>query len=241
MSVTLISWNAPGSYSVAFSTRLGGVSEGSFDSLNLGLMTHDEPANVQENRRRLCEAAGADPARLAMNRQVHAATVNRAEAGERGREGDGLWTDEPGIPMIKVTADCLPIALARRNGERPALALLHAGRLGLLEGIVDAGVAALGGKLGLLRPLAPGRPFLEAEVAWAARHELALSLDDVLARRTRLAVELPDRGAAIAPRVAAILGRELGWGEARQALEVQSYLASATREYSVAPSVAPDA
>ena len=147
MSVTLISWNAPGSYSVAFSTRLGGVSEGSFDSLNLGLMTHDEPANVQENRRRLCEAAGADPARLAMNRQVHAATVNRAEAGERGREGDGLWTDEPGIPMIKVTADCLPIALARLNGEKPALALLHAGRLGLLHGIVDAGVAAVGGKL----------------------------------------------------------------------------------------------
>ena len=147
MSVTLISWDVPGPYSVAFSTRLGGVSEGSFDSLNLGLMTHDEPANVQENRRRLCEAAGADPAQLAMNRQVHAATVNRAEAGERGREGDGLWTDEPGIPMLKVTADCLPIALARLNGEKPALALLHAGRLGLLHGIVDAGVAAVGGKL----------------------------------------------------------------------------------------------
>ena len=70
--------------------------------------------------------------------------------------------------------------------------------------------------LGLLRPLVPGRPFLEAEVAWAARHELALSLDDVLARRTRLAQELPDRGAAIAPRVAEILGAELGWDEARQ-------------------------
>jgi YfiH family protein len=147
MSVALLPWDAPGPYAVAFSTRLGGVSEGCFDSLNLGLMTHDEPANVQENRRRLCEAAGADPARLAMNRQVHAATVNRAEAGERGREGDGLWTDEPGIPMLKVTADCLPIVLARRNGEKPALALLHAGRLGLLEGIVETGIAAVGGQL----------------------------------------------------------------------------------------------
>jgi len=116
-----------------------------------------------------------------------------------------------------------------------------AARLVARHGTEAPGVAALGGTLGLLRPLAPGRPFLEAEVAWAGRHELALSLDDVLARRTRLAVELPDRGAAIAPRVAAILGRELGWGEARQALEVQSYLASATREYSVAPAVAPDA
>src|SRR5689334_23583088 len=80
-----------------------------------------------------------------MNRQVHAATVNRAEAGERGREGDGLWTDEPGVPMLKLTADCLPVAIARRNGS-PGLALLHAGRQGLLEGVIEAGVAALGGK-----------------------------------------------------------------------------------------------
>jgi YfiH family protein len=148
VSLPLISWERPGGpYSVTFSTRRGGVSAGSFDSLNLGLMTHDEPANVEENRRRLCEAAGAEVARLAMNRQVHAATVNRAEAGERSRDGDGLWTDEPGVPMMKVTADCLPIALARRNGEKPALALLHAGRLGLLQGIVEAGVAVLGGQV----------------------------------------------------------------------------------------------
>jgi glycerol-3-phosphate dehydrogenase len=116
-----------------------------------------------------------------------------------------------------------------------------AARLVARHGTEAPGVAALGGALGLLRPLTPGRPFLEAEVAWAARHELALSLDDVLARRTRLAVELPDRGAAIAPRVATILGDELEWGEARRALEVESYLASATREYSVAPSVDPPA
>ena len=96
-------------------------------------------------------------------------------------------------------------------------------------------VVALGAELDLLRPLVPGRLFLEAEVAWAARHELAGSLDDVLARRTRLAQELPDRGAGIAPRVARILGAELGWGEARQSLEIHVYLASARREFSVAP------
>jgi YfiH family protein len=144
VTVPLIRWDAQGPYEVAFSTRDGGVSEGSFASLNLGLLTEDTAANVEENRRRLCEAVNADPERLAMNRQVHAATVNRAQAGDRGRSGDGLWTDEAGVPMLKVTADCLPLALARRNG-RPALALLHAGRLGLLEGIVEAGVAVLGG------------------------------------------------------------------------------------------------
>ena len=153
MSVPLIRWEAPGPFEVAFSTRQGGVSGAAFESLNLGLLTDDEPANVEENRRRLCDAVGADPGRLSMNRQVHAAVVNRAQAGERGRDGDGLWTDEPGLPMLKVTADCLPVALARTNG-RPALALLHAGRLGLLEGILDAGVATLGGKIAAI--IGPG-------------------------------------------------------------------------------------
>ena len=144
MTVPLLWWDAPGPYEVAFSTRHGGVSGGPYESLNLGVLTRDGPENARENRRRLCEAAGADPERLAMNRQVHSRTVNRAVAGERGREGDGLWSDEPGTPMLKLTADCLPIALARRAGP-PVLALLHAGRMGLLEGVVEAGVAALGG------------------------------------------------------------------------------------------------
>jgi YfiH family protein len=145
MSVPLLWWDAPGPYEIAFSTRRGGVSTGAYESLNLGLLTDDEPEHVAENRRRLCDAVGAEPDRLAMNRQVHAATVNRAEPGERGREGDGLWTDVPGVPMLKVTADCLPVALARQNGK-PGLALLHAGRLGLLEGILEAGVGTLGGE-----------------------------------------------------------------------------------------------
>jgi len=80
-----------------------------------------------------------------------------------------------------------------------------------------------------------GRPFLAAEVAWAVRHELALSIDDVLSRRLRLTAELPDRGEEVAPRVASIMAAELGWGEARQALEVESFLGTARREYAVAP------
>jgi YfiH family protein len=146
VSVPLIRWDVQGPYEVFFSTRQGGVSNGPFRSLNLGLLTDDLQESVEENRRRLCATAGADPKRLAMNRQVHAATVNRAEPGRRGKDGDGLWTDEPQLPMLKVTADCLPIALARRNGN-PALALLHVGRLGLLEGIIETGVATLGGQV----------------------------------------------------------------------------------------------
>lgn len=118
----------------------------------------------------------------------------------------------------------------------PAIAALGADvavRLVARHGTEAPGVVALGADLGLLRPLVPGRVLLEAEIAWAVRHESALSLDDALARRTRLAQELPDRGAAIAPRVAEIMGAELGWGEARRAREVEAYLASAEREFSV--------
>ena len=139
-----IRWDAPGPYQVAFTTRLGGVSTGPYDSLNLALLSDDEHANVEENRRRACAEVGAVETRLAMNRQEHTILVHRAVAGARGEPGDGLWTDEPGVPMLKLTADCVPIAIARADGERPALALLHAGWRGLAEGIVAAGVAALG-------------------------------------------------------------------------------------------------
>lgn len=139
----MIRWDAPDPCVVAFSTRRGGVSSGPFQSLNVGLLTDDRPDHVVENRRRLCAAVGADVERLAMNRQVHGATVNRARAGSRNVAGDGLWSDETGVPMLKLTADCLPIAIARTNGQ-PALALLHAGRLGLLDGIVASGVRVVG-------------------------------------------------------------------------------------------------
>jgi YfiH family protein len=144
-TLPLIRWDAPGPYEVAFTTRAGGVSSGPYDSLNLALLSDDEPENVEENRRRACAEIGGDEGRLAMNRQEHTVLVHRAAPGARGEPGDGLWTDEPGLPMLKLTADCVPIALARADGDRPALALLHAGWRGLAEGIVDAGVAALGG------------------------------------------------------------------------------------------------
>jgi glycerol-3-phosphate dehydrogenase len=131
--------------------------------------------------------------------------------------------------------------LARLTAELaadPAIAAVGpeaADRLVARHGTEATSVVELGRELGLVAPLVPGRATLEAEVAWAARHELARSLDDVLARRTRLAQELPDRGAAAAPRVARILGTELGWDVRRQTTEVESYLASARQEFSVAP------
>ena len=138
----LFRWDAAPGYEVAFSTRQGGVSEGPFESLNLGKLTRDTEANVEENRRRLCRVLGVDAGRLTFNRQRHSAVVHRAVGGRRGTDGDGIWTDEPGVPILAFTADCVPVAVV--GAERPALVLLHVGWRGLLEGIVREGVRALG-------------------------------------------------------------------------------------------------
>jgi hypothetical protein len=140
----VIRWSHDG-VEVAFTTRCGGVSEGPYASLNLGVATGDEPGRVLENRRRAVAAIAGDPATGAMAHQVHGAAVLKPEPLgldrllERPR-CDGLWTDEPERTLMLLTADCLAIALARAG----AVAVLHAGWRGLLAGIAHAGVEALG-------------------------------------------------------------------------------------------------
>jgi YfiH family protein len=177
----LLRWDdVPAPYEVLFSTRRGGVSESPYSSLNLGLLTDDERSHVEENRRRLYASADVEPERISWSRQVHGARVVSAAAmGASGSEpqgpieppdrrevcgsepqtraepADGLWSDERGRALLVVTADCLPVALARLDGPRPALALLHVGWRGLLAGIVAAGRAALGGKL-VVAAIGPG-------------------------------------------------------------------------------------
>ena len=138
----MILWDEPG-YVVGFTTRTGGVSEGPYESLNLVVSTGDDPERVERNRALACERLGLDVESLALNRQIHSPTVHRARRGRRGEPGDGLWSDEPALPLLAMSADCLPIAIARREGKR-ALVVLHAGWRGLAEGVVAAGVAALG-------------------------------------------------------------------------------------------------
>jgi YfiH family protein len=150
----LIRWEVDG-YAVAFTTRVGGVSEGPFASLNLGRKSGDDPGRADANRRIACEALGADVERLALNFQVHSDRVVEAAAGLRGERADGLWTEEPGLPILAMSADCLPIALARVENGEPAVAVLHAGWKGLLAGIAEAGARALGGD-GLAAAIGPG-------------------------------------------------------------------------------------
>lgn len=146
----MIHWEAPGPYVVAFSTRVGGVSKGPYESLNLGILTADDPARAVENRRRLADRVGIDPERARMAWQQHGPLVNKASPegiltpGTRHEACDGWWSDERGQGMMLLTADCLPVAIARADGGAPALAVLHVGWRGLLAGIVENGAKALG-------------------------------------------------------------------------------------------------
>ncbi|HLY85826.1 MAG TPA: peptidoglycan editing factor PgeF [Gaiellaceae bacterium] len=140
----MIRWQVDG-YEVFFTTRLGGVSEGAYASLNLGRKSGDDVERVDENRRIACEAIGADVEKLALNYQVHSDRVVRAAPGARSERADGLWTDEPCLPILAMSADCLPIGLVRTSGGAPAVAVLHAGWRGLLDGVVASGVDALDG------------------------------------------------------------------------------------------------
>jgi hypothetical protein len=139
----VIRWQVDG-YQVAFTTRVGGVSAGPYASLNLGRKSGDDVERADENRRIACAAIGADVETLALNFQVHSDRVLRAAPGMRDERADGLWTDEPSLPILAMSADCLPIAIARVDTTEPAVAVLHAGWKGLLAGIVGAGARALG-------------------------------------------------------------------------------------------------
>jgi polyphenol oxidase len=155
--VPVLRWEAaPAGVSVAFTSRLGGASRGPFASLNLGALTADEPHSVAENRRRAVAAAGGDPARATMAWQEHGRVVREVDgehAGGRFLEpgvepfprSDGLATSLRDRPLMLLTADCIPIAIARSDGSR--LAVLHAGWRGLEAGIVEAGAESVGGEL----------------------------------------------------------------------------------------------
>jgi polyphenol oxidase len=135
---------------VAFGTRLGGVSEAPFDSLNLGVLTDDEPDAVRENRGRLARALGLDPGRIPIGLQVHGAELAFhsgpqepspfAGPGNPLPEVDGHIVAGAGLAPLVFTADCLPVALSGPGG----VAMLHCGWRGLAAGIVAKGAAAVG-------------------------------------------------------------------------------------------------
>lgn len=127
-----------------FTTRRGGVSEGPYASLNLGLWTDDDAGRIRDNRERVRAAAGAS--RLAQGRQVHGTRV--VVDAEGIEEADGQVISGRGVAAVVLVADCLPVALA--GPER--VGVVHAGWRGLAAGVLEAGVEATGAVCAAIGP-----------------------------------------------------------------------------------------
>lgn len=132
-----------------FSTRLGGVSQGIFSSLNLSANRGDDPGCVRENYRRFCAAIGADVEGLVMTHQVHEDTIREASRADIlddlldpiDYRVDGLITNQPGLCLTIYYADCIPVLLY--DPVKKAIAAVHSGWRGTSLGIAPQAAAKM--------------------------------------------------------------------------------------------------
>lgn len=128
-----------------FTTRAGGISPPPWDALNLALHVQDDPSRVRANRVALAGAAGLVPGRLVWAEQVHGAgvaVVDRAPGRDADVPGvDALVTATPGLGLLVLAADCLPVLLA--DPQAGVVAAAHAGRAGLATGVLQETLRAM--------------------------------------------------------------------------------------------------
>ncbi len=133
-----------GRVGVAFTDRRGGVSEPPYDSLNLGTATADDPAGVERNYGLVAAALGVDPTAVARMGQVHGADVaviREPPSPARLPAVDALVTDRAGLVLSVRVADCVPVLLA--DADAAVVGCAHAGRAGLVAGVVTQAVRAM--------------------------------------------------------------------------------------------------
>ncbi|MEU0580259.1 peptidoglycan editing factor PgeF [Streptomyces griseoincarnatus] len=129
-----------------FTDRWGGVSAAPYEELNLGGAVGDDPGNVRTNRELAAEALGMDPARVVWMNQVHGADAVVVDEPWDDRpvpEVDAIVTARRGLALAVLTADCVPVLLA--DPVAGVAAAAHAGRPGLVAGVVPAAVRAMTG------------------------------------------------------------------------------------------------
>ncbi|MBQ9148425.1 MAG: peptidoglycan editing factor PgeF [Oscillospiraceae bacterium] len=131
-----------------FTTRIGGVSTGIWESMNIANHRGDAPENVEENLRILGRCIGFEPEQLVLTRQTHSDIVRKAGAADCAGvdhhaypECDALITNEPGVGLVVFTADCTPILL--HDPVTGAVGAVHAGWRGTAAGIVAKAVEAM--------------------------------------------------------------------------------------------------
>ncbi|MFD1831992.1 peptidoglycan editing factor PgeF [Streptomyces desertarenae] len=128
----------------AFTDRWGGVSAAPYDELNLGGAVGDDPGAVRANRARVAEALGLDPSAVVWMNQVHGRDVAVVDGPWGTGEvpcADAVVTTRRGLALAVLTADCVPVLLA--DPAAGVAAAAHAGRPGLVAGVVPAAVEAM--------------------------------------------------------------------------------------------------
>lgn len=136
-------WPAPACIDARAFTRGGGVSQGAWRGLNLGMHVGDRPADVAQNRQLMADTLGS-PYRLQWLNQVHGtdvAEINPRPGSPDLTEADAVCVRQPGDGAVIMTADCLPVLFTDHNGTVAAAA--HAGWRGLLSGVLENTVSAM--------------------------------------------------------------------------------------------------
>lgn len=134
-------WPAPAMVRAISTTRRGGFSQGPYNSLNLALHVEDDAAQVASNRQHLKTHASL-PAEPLWLEQVHGdRVVDASQCSTSTPACDASFSDQPGVVCAVMTADCLPVLICDRQGERVAAA--HAGWRGLAAGVIESSVGAL--------------------------------------------------------------------------------------------------
>ncbi len=123
-----------------FSTRLGGISQGEFSTMNFTFTRGDNPEHVKENYRRMAEALQVDERRMVLSWQTHTTNVRVVTEEDAGKgiwrerdyqDVDGLVTNVPGITLVTFFADCVPLYVA--DPVHRAIGLSHSGWRGTVE------------------------------------------------------------------------------------------------------------
>ncbi|MEV7810774.1 MULTISPECIES: peptidoglycan editing factor PgeF [Streptomyces] len=127
----------------AFTDRWGGVSAAPYEELNLGGAVGDTPEAVRGNRELAAKSLGLDPAQVVWMNQVHGADVAVVDEpwGSTVPEVDAIVTARRGLALAVLTADCVPVLLA--DPVAGIVAAAHAGRPGMVKGVVPAAVRAM--------------------------------------------------------------------------------------------------
>lgn len=131
-------WPAPPNVKGLQTTRSGGVSKGTYASLNLGAHVQDDPIAVAANRQLLSAYLPSEPVWV---NQVHGVEVIDAAASSCLENADASFTTKPNVVCVTMTADCLPVLLCDQSGT--VVAAAHAGWRGLCDGVIEATVAKM--------------------------------------------------------------------------------------------------